>query len=199
VVSYLALQGRCSNCDASIAPFHLVIELLTIAVASWAAMVDHDAVWLWTACGLGWALLTLAWIDAEHTRLPDVLTLPLLAAGLGIQALVTPERLAESVLGAIIGYASFRGIAFAYRAIRGREGLGAGDAKLLAVGGAWLGWSALPDIVLLAALLAILFVAIMQMRGRAMDPVAVIPFGPFLAASTWVIYLYGPLLIYWSY
>jgi leader peptidase (prepilin peptidase)/N-methyltransferase len=112
---------------------------------------------------------------------------------------VTPERLSEGVLGAIVGYASFRGIAFAYRAIRRRDGLGAGDAKLLAVGGAWLGWSALPDIILLAALLAILAVAIMQMRGRAMDRVAVIPFGPFLAASLWMTYLYGPMLFCWFY
>jgi leader peptidase (prepilin peptidase)/N-methyltransferase len=173
--------------------------LLALSVASWAAIVDHDAVWLWTTCALGWALLALAWIDAEHMRLPDVLTLPLLAAGLGVQALVRPERLSENVLGAIIGYAGFRGIAVVYQAIRGREGLGGGDAKLLAVGGAWLGWNALPDIVLLAALLAILAVAIMRMFGHIMDRVTAVPFGPFLAASLWVSYLYGPLLLYWCY
>jgi leader peptidase (prepilin peptidase) / N-methyltransferase len=194
IASYVALRGRCRACGAAIAPFHLIIELASIVVACWAATVNQDATWLWTACILGWALLALAWIDAEHMRLPDVLTLPLLAAGIGAQTLIAPERLSESVLGALAGYLGFQGVALAYRAIRGREGLGAGDAKLLAAGGAWVGWQALPDLIVLAALFAILAVVIQRIRGGSIDRSAAIPFGPFLALSLWMTYLYGPLL-----
>src|SRR5258708_23281998 len=111
IASYLALRGRCATCRAPIAPFHLAIELAGVAAAVWAATVSQDAAWLWTACLLGWALLALSWIDAEHMRLPDALTLPLLAAGVAAQAMLASERFIESVLGAVIGYLGFRAIA----------------------------------------------------------------------------------------
>jgi leader peptidase (prepilin peptidase)/N-methyltransferase len=81
-----------------------------------------------------------------------------------------------------------------YRLIRGREGLGGGDAKLLSVAGAWVGWAALPDVVLLAAVLGLGLVAIMHIRGRTMDRLAIIPFGPCLALALWIVYLYGAVL-----
>jgi leader peptidase (prepilin peptidase) / N-methyltransferase len=196
IASYFVQRGRCRCCDALIAPFHLAVELAGIAVVAWAAIVDRDATWLWTASLLGWSLLALAWIDAEHMRLPDVITLPLLATGVGLQAFTALERLPESVIGAIAGYVSFRTIASAYRAARGREGLGAGDAKLLAVCGAWCGWKTLPDLVVLAVLFAILAVLIARIAGRPVDRTVVIPFGPFIALSLWMTYLYGPLLFY---
>lgn len=196
VISYLVLRGRCRTCRASISPFHLAVELACVAVACWAAMVDRTPLWLWTACVLGWMLLILSWIDAEHFRLPDVLTLPLLIAGIATQALLAPERLPESLMGVLLGYASFRGIAAGYRALRGREGLGTGDAKLMAAAGAWLGWSALPDVALLAALLGILATLLGQIKGRAIDRTAAIPFGPFLSAAIWLTYVYGPMLLH---
>jgi leader peptidase (prepilin peptidase)/N-methyltransferase len=194
IASYLALRGRCATCRAPIAPFHLAIELAAVAVAVWAATVNRDPAWLWTACLLGWGLLALGWIDAEHMRLPDALTLPLLAAGIAIQTMLSPERLADSVLGAVVGYLGFRAAAIIYRLVRGREGLGGGDAKLLSVAGAWLGWAALPDVVLLAAVLGLGLVATMHFRGRTMDRLAIIPFGPCLALALWLVYLYGTVL-----
>ena len=194
IFSYAAQRGRCGACGARISPFHLAVELASILTAGWAAFVDPDPTRVWTSCVLGWGLLALAWIDARHMRLPDVITLPLLAAGLLVNALLGPERLLASVLGAVIGYVSFRAVAIAYRAIRKREGLGAGDAKLLAAGGAWLGWAALPDMICLAALLAILFILVARMRDVTMDAFTVVPFGPFLCAALWITYLYGPLL-----
>jgi leader peptidase (prepilin peptidase)/N-methyltransferase len=149
---------------------------------------------LWTACLLGWGLLALGWIDAEHMRLPDALTLPLLAAGIATQTMLSPERFADSVLGAALGYLGFRAAAIMYRLIRGREGLGGGDAKLLSVAGAWVGWAALPDVVLLAAVLGLGLVAIMHIRGRTMDRLTMIPFGPCLAPALWIVYLYGAVL-----
>lgn len=196
VISYLALRGRCRTCRASISPFHLAIELSCVAVACWATMVDRTPLWLWTACILGWMLLILSWIDAEHFRLPDVLTLPLLVAGLATQAMLAPEQLPESLVGVLLGYASFRAIATGYRALRAREGLGLGDAKLMAAAGAWLGGSALPNVVLLAALLGILAIVLGRISGRAIDRTAAIPFGPFLSAAIWLTYIYGPVLLY---
>lgn len=197
IASYLALRGRCASCDAPIAPFHLAIELAAVAVAVWAATVNQDPAWLWTACLLGWGLLALSWIDAEHMRLPDVLTLPLLAAGVAAQTMLASERFTESVLGAVVGYLGFRAIALTYRLCRGRDGLGGGDAKLLAVAGAWVGWMALPDVVLLAAMLGLGLAVTMRMRGRAIGRVSIIPFGPCLALALWIVYLYGPLLFGW--
>jgi len=194
IASYLALRGRCATCRAPIASFHLTIELLAVVVVVWAATLNQGAPWLWTACLLGWGLLALSWIDAEHMRLPDVLTLPLIAAGIATQGMLGNERFTESVIGAAVGYFSFRAIALTYRLSRGREGLGGGDAKLLAVAGAWVGWTALPDVVLLAAVFGLGLVATMQMRERAIDMAAVIPFGPCLALALWMVYLYGPFL-----
>jgi leader peptidase (prepilin peptidase)/N-methyltransferase len=194
IASYTALRGRCATCRAPIGPFHLVIELAAVAVAVSAVLVHRDVTWLWTACLLGWALLALAWIDAERMRLPDALTLPLVAAGITAQTMLAPEQFAESVLGAIIGYLSFRAVALTYRALRRRDGLGGGDAKLLAAAGAWVGWSALPDVVLLAALFGIMLIAVMRIKGGAVSRTAIIPFGPCLAVATWTIYLFGPFM-----
>lgn len=196
VISYLALRGRCSTCHASISPFHLAIELSCVTVACWATAVDRTPLWLWTTCILGWTLVILSWIDAQHFRLPDALTFPLLITGLATQALLAPERLPESLAGALLGYASFKAIAAGYRALRGREGLGAGDAKLMAAAGAWLGWSALPDVALLAALLGILAIVLGRISGHATDRTAAIPFGPFLSAAIWWTYIYGPMLLH---
>ncbi|WP_050044816.1 A24 family peptidase [Bradyrhizobium sp. LTSP849] len=182
-------------CGASISAFHPAVELSCVAIACWAAVVDSTPVWLWAACILGWALLILSWIDAEHLRLPDALTLPLLIAGVVMQGVLAPEKLPASLIGIFLGYTCFRGIAMAYRAIRGREGLGAGDAKLMAAAGAWLGWSVLPDVILLAALLGILATMLGQIKGQAIDRRTTIPFGPFLSAAIWLTYVYGPLLL----
>jgi leader peptidase (prepilin peptidase)/N-methyltransferase len=127
-------------------------------------------------------------------RLPDALTLPLLAAGIAAQTMLASERLTASVLGAVVGYLSFRAIALTYRVSRGREGLGGGDAKLLSAAGAWVGWAALPDVVLLAAVFGLGLVVTMKISGRFIDKVAIIPFGPCLALASWMVYLYGPFL-----
>ncbi|MBI5321174.1 A24 family peptidase [Bradyrhizobium sp.] len=194
IASYAAQRGRCNTCGTPIPPFHIAIELASILVAGWAAIVDPDPIRIWMSCLLGWGLLALAWIDARHMRLPDAITLSLLVIGLSAQALLTPERLPAGVLGAVAGYAGFRGIALMYRAIRKRDGLGAGDAKLLAASGAWLGWTALPDVIFLAALLAILFVVVRRLDDRTIDSFTAVPFGPFLCTASWIIHLYGPLL-----
>ena len=169
-------------------------ELAAIVIAMWAAAVETDVFLLWADCMLAWVLLALAIIDLRHMRLPDRLTLPLLAAGLATNIVLAPERLAASAVGAAVGYAGFRGIAFAYRSLRGREGLGAGDAKLLAAAGAWVGWAALLDVVVLASLFGICTVTVLRSSGHNINGTTTIPFGPFLALAIWVVRLHGPLL-----
>ncbi len=191
LASFLALRGRCRHCAALIACFHPAVELAALAVAAIATwMIEDDLPLLWAACGLGWTLLALAWIDAEHMRLPDILTLPLLIAGLAVTGWLTPEDLPAHALGAATGYASIACLAFAYRRLRGRDGIGLGDAKLLAAAGAWLGWQPLPWVVLLAALVGIGIALTARWRGAAMTGTTALPFGPCLAVAIWTIFLY---------
>lgn len=177
---------------APIAPY-FAIELAAIAIAMWATAVEADSITLWADCLLGWTLVALAWIDVLHRRLPDRLTLPLLALGLLLEA-ATASELAAHILGAMVGYAVFRVIAGGYRAVRQRDGLGGGDAKLLAAAGAWVGWTGLPDIIMIAALLGIAGTIALHARGIAASSVTALPFGPYLAFALWIVRLYGPLI-----
>lgn len=164
--------------------------VLAIAVpAAWAAtVVPMRLVPLSTA--LGATLLVLAWFDATRLRLPDLLTLSLAAAGL-VAGPYLSGRPFDHLLGAPAGFALCAAAAVAYRRVRGREGLGMGDAKLAAAGGAWLGWAAVPAMLLLACLGAGLWLAAMTAtRGRS-ALVQPLPFGIPLAAATWLVWLYG--------
>lgn len=144
----------------------------------------------WPGVLLGGALLALALIDLRTMLLPDALTLPLCAAGLvlALAGVTLPVR--DALLGAGIGYAAIAGIVLLYRRLRGRDGMGLGDAKLLAAGGAWVGWQALPMVLLVAAL-GTLAVVLVRTRGRAARDLAV-PFGPGLAAGIWLAFVLPP-------
>ena len=191
LASFAALRGRCRNCGAPIPTFHLAVELAAIGVALWAASADPDAPRLWADCVLGWTLLALAWIDWEHLRLPDALTLPLVVAGLVVTQLLDPWDVADRAAGAAVGYLALRLLAAGYRRLRGREGLGQGDAKLLAAGGAWVGLGALPQLVLGGALLGLGLVLAERLRGRRIGLGTAVPFGPCLALAIWIARLYG--------
>jgi leader peptidase (prepilin peptidase) / N-methyltransferase len=193
IVSWALLRGRCRACAAPISWQYPMVELAAAAIPLWASTELSGAV-LWIGCGLGSALLVLALIDLRCFRLRDSLTLPLLVAGLIVTALVWPADLPDHLLGSVLGYTALAAIGWVYRSMRGREGLGLGDAKLLASGGAWLSWQALPSIVTIAAMLA-LTVVLVAWTLREMPPFATtrMPFGPYLAGAIWLIWLYGPL------
>ena len=189
LLSYFSLRGRCRFCRASIARFHVAVELAAVAVVAGAmlAMPDAEVGALWVDCVLGWWLLTLAWIDWDHLRLPDVLTLPLVVAGLLATWALEPEATGDCAVAAALAYSAFRGIAWAYRVLRGREGLGQGDAKLLAASGAWVGLTGLPNVVLGAAVLALAMTLGGRVFGRQATTDVPIPFGPYLALATWAV------------
>ncbi len=186
VASFVALGGKCRFCAAPIGRFHLWVEMAALSVAVWAVSAGQVGALLWASCLLGWVLLTLAWIDATCLRLPDLLTLPLILAGLLEACLLEPESLAERAVGAALGYILLRLLALAYRRLRGREGLGEGDAKLLAAAGAWVGAGLLADVLLGAAVAGLIW----AMRRGLPSGREKYPFGPFLAAATWVVWLY---------
>ena len=188
VASFLVQRGRCVACRAPIAPMHFAIELAAVAVAGAAALVA-DGADLWAGCVLGWTLLALAWIDAEHFLLPDALTLPLVVAGLAAAWWLEPWSVTDRAAGAIAGYLAFRAVEIGYRRLRGRDGLGQGDAKLLAASGGWLGWAALPWVVVGAALCGLLLAGVLRLRGRSLDASTALPFGPSLAVATWAMWL----------
>ena len=145
------------------------------------------------AAVLAAALLALAAIDLERGLLPDVLTLPLMAAGLALAW--RGDFASEAALGAAAGWAGFAAVAALYRRLRRREGLGLGDAKLLAAAGAWLGWQALPGVVLIGALSALALALAGAAAGGKLTVTTRIAFGSHLALAFWLVWLFGPVIV----
>jgi leader peptidase (prepilin peptidase)/N-methyltransferase len=195
-LSYLLSRGRCRYCGEAIGWFPVAVEAAAVAVAGWAA-VAADGPDIWLACLLGWTLLTAAWIDLRTMILPDVLTLPLLLAGLAVTAALSPGLVADHALAAALGYLLLFGTARAYRRLRGRDGLGLGDAKLLAALGAWLGLSSLPIILVLASCTGLAAAGAGMLLGKRVTAATAIPFGPFLAAAGWLAWLYADWFNTW--
>jgi leader peptidase (prepilin peptidase)/N-methyltransferase len=191
--SWLAAGGRCRFCGHPLGWFYPAIELSAFAVVL-AALAADGGEKIWLDCLFGWWLLALGWIDIRRWLLPDALTLPLILAGLAAAAAFDREQLAGRALGAALGYISLRAIALLYRGLRGHEGLGHGDAKLLAASGAWVGVMALPQVVLGAAVSALFAAACLRLFGVPLGAGSALPFGPFLALATWLIWLLGPVL-----
>src|SRR5699024_7302555 len=149
--SFLLLRGRCSNCKAGISPRYPIIELMTACLSAFVAW-HFGFGWLaLAALILTWALIALSIIDLDHQLLPDSITLPLLWLGLLLSLSGQFTDPQSSILGATIGYLSLWSLYHIFRLLTGKEGMGYGDFKLLAALGAWLGWQALPVIVLLSS------------------------------------------------
>ena len=179
LLSALVQRGRCRTCGAAIDPLHGRVEAGCALIGALAigGMPGPGGIG-WAV--LGWMLLTLAVLDWRHFWLPDALTLPLAFLGLTLGMWATDVVLIDRIIGAAVGYGALLAIALAYRALRGRDGLGLGDAKLLGALGAWFGWQALPFILLIAAVTGLL---VMVVTGRARDRTARVPLGTFLALA----------------
>jgi leader peptidase (prepilin peptidase)/N-methyltransferase len=194
LVSWLASGGRCRYCSRSLGFFYPVIELAAALVAGWAALIVSG--WpLWATCALGWTLLALAVIDQRHLVLPDELTLPLLVAGLIVAYVLNADAVIDHAIGAVAGFAALFVLAVVYKRVRRREGLGIGDAKLLAAAGAWVSWTGLASVVLMASATGLIVVLAQTVFGRRVATDERIPFGPYLCLATWLVWLYGPLVL----
>jgi leader peptidase (prepilin peptidase)/N-methyltransferase len=188
VLSHLLAGGRCRRCGGAIDPRHLAVELAAAAIGV-AAFAAHPLVLAPVTALLGWWLLILAALDAEHHWLPDDLTLPLLAAGLAAALAGFGAPPEDRLIGAAAGYASLALIAFGYRRLRGREGLGGGDPKLFAALGAWLGWQQLPLILLASGLLGLAALLLVRLRGGSVSATDRLPLGSLMAIAAWPIWL----------
>ena len=190
VLSWLVLRGRCSACAHPISVRYPIIEAAT-GLLSW--LVAWQLGWGWPLGGallLTWALIALTVIDLEHQLLPDQITLPFLWLGLLLNAFGIYTDPVSAILGAAAGYLALWTVYQAFRRLTGKEGMGYGDFKLLALFGAWLGWQMLPQVILLSALVGS-FVGIGLIVWRRHGRDAPIPFGPYLAAAGWVALLWG--------
>ena len=182
VLSWLALRGRCAGCGARISPRYPAVELLAAVLAA-IAILHFGPTWTGlAACALLWTLLALTFIDLDTQLLPDDITMPLIWGGLLANLFGLFVPLHEAVIGAIAGYLSLWSVYWAFKLIRGKEGMGYGDFKLLAALGAWLGWKLLPAIVLLSSAVgAVIGIALMLAKQR--DGQQPLPFGPYLAIA----------------
>jgi len=160
------------------------------AAAIVAGLAVGCSCWLLAPGSLAWAslplALALAWasaVDIDRYILPDLITLGLVLAGLSLHATDESTALLDASLGAAVGYLAMAGTALIYERVRRRPGLGLGDAKLLAAAGAWLGWKALPVVLLLGSLGALAFVPLIAARAGRKTLIQVLPFGPFLALA----------------
>ena len=190
VLSYLLLRGRCSNCQTPISMRYPLVEAVTGLLSLGVVLHFGATPAALAALVLLWGLVALTVIDFDEQLLPDQLTLPLLWLGLlvNIDGLFTD--LSSAVIGAAAGYLSLWLVFQVFRLITGREGMGYGDFKLLAVFGAFLGWQMLPLVILLSSLIgAIVGIGLIVLRGR--DRQIPIPFGPYLAAAGFVALLWG--------
>lgn len=173
---------------------------LTLIIAIWVFLVMQSGgargLEIAISLGLGWTLLVLAIVDWRHMILPDLLTLPLVIAGLTAITWLWPDALYSHVLAAFVGYSSFRVIALAYVRLRGRDGLGQGDAKLMAAAGAWVGLSGLLSVVMIGALTGLAYALVKVLGGKGAKPEAHQPFGSFLCLGIWITWLYGSVTLF---
>jgi len=194
IVSWLALRGRCAKCKAPISARYPLVEALgglLAACAIWRFGVTPQGL---AACVLLWSLLALTMIDFDTQLLPDGITLPLLWAGLIVNLWGVFASLPNAVIGAVAGYLSLWTIYWLFKLIRGKEGMGYGDFKLLGALGAWLGWQVLPVIVLLSSVVgAVIGITLIVFKGR--DHNVPLAFGPFLAIAGAIALFFGPVLV----
>lgn len=190
IFSWLFLRGKCSACKASISTRYPLVEL-TCGLLS--AYVAWHFGFTWQAGSmllLTWGLLAMSLIDADHQLLPDALVLPLLWIGLIVNQFGLFASPADALWGAIAGYLSLWSVYWLFKLVTGKEGMGYGDFKLLAMLGAWGGWQILPLTILLSSLVGAVLGVIM-LRLRNAETSTPIPFGPYLAIAGWIALLWG--------
>jgi leader peptidase (prepilin peptidase)/N-methyltransferase len=190
LLSFIWLRGRCSACQAAISPRYPAVELLSALLSAVVAHRFGPEVQVLPALLLTWGLLALSFIDAEHQLLPDAITLPMLWLGLLLSVFRVFTDSTAAILGAVAGYLSLWLVYQLFKWLTGREGMGYGDFKLLALLGAWLGWEHLPQIILLSSLVgAVAGLTLIALTRR--DHRQPIPYGPYLAAAGWIALIWG--------
>jgi leader peptidase (prepilin peptidase) / N-methyltransferase len=190
VLSYLLLGGKCGHCAAPISLRYPLIEAFTglcSAIVAWHFGYGLEMLF---ALLLTWSLIALSFIDIDHQLLPDAITQPMLWLGLFLSLFSLYTDSHASIIGAVAGYLSLWSVYQLFKLATGKEGMGFGDFKLLALFGAWLGWQTLPLIILLSSLVGAIIGIAMIIFGKR-DAAQPIPFGPYLAAAGWLALIWG--------
>lgn len=190
LISYLILGGKCAACKQKISIRYPFVELLTGVLS--AVVVYHFGWSLQALFGvlLTWILVALSFIDFDHKLLPDDFVLPTLWLGLGLSLWPIFAQPQDAIIGVIAGYLSFWIVFQIFLRLTGKEGMGYGDFKLMALLGAWLGWQYLPQIIFISAILgSVIGVGIMV--AKKADSKLAIPFGPYIAIAGWIAMLWG--------
>ena len=190
VISYLLLKGKCSNCNNKISLRYPFIELLTGLFTGFIAWHFGYNLQTLFAVILTWSLICLSMIDFDHQLLPDDIILPLLWLGLACNIFNLFTDIYSSLIGAMLGYGILWIIFLSFKTLTGKEGMGYGDFKLLAMLGAWLGWEMLPLIVLLSSMLGSVIGVSLILTGKQ-GRSKPIPFGPYLAVAGWIALIWG--------
>ena len=196
VLSWLLLKGKCSQCKNPISARYPIIEAVTAIVGTTIAIhFGVSMLTLWVLL-LSYSLICLIMIDFDHMLLPDQITLPILWLGLLININGAIVPLEESVIGAAAGYLSLYSVFWLFKLLTGKEGMGHGDFKLVAVFGAWFGWQLLPLLILMSSAVgAIVGIALMLFKNHQREQA--IPFGPYIAVAGWVCLLWGNGMWHW--
>lgn len=200
LLSWLFLRGRCSSCKGAISVRYPLVELSSGVLAvfiAWHYGVSWDTLAMLV---LTWGLLAMSLVDADHQILPDALVLPLLWLGLILNSFGMFVSLSDAVWGAVVGYMSLWLVFWLFKLVTGKEGMGYGDFKLLAMLGAWGGWQVLPLTILLSSVVgAVLGIIILRVQRNSLSNP--LPFGPYLALAGWIALLWGEQITasYWQY
>lgn len=189
LISYALLGGKCRQCSAVISVRYPLVEITGAIVALLAYWLFGPTLSAGIAALFGWTLIALAAIDAETGYLPDALTLPLLLGGLlanGFGLFIPPVH---AVIGAAVGFGVFWFVAISFKVLRGREGLGFGDVKLMGALGAWLGWAPLAPLIFVASTGTLVILLIARLAGRKLGADTAIRFGPALAIAGFMMFV----------
>ncbi|MFT7686988.1 MAG: leader peptidase (prepilin peptidase)/N-methyltransferase [Candidatus Azotimanducaceae bacterium] len=189
LLSYSMLGGKCASCKTKISIRYPSVELLTGILTAIIIMTFGPNLSGLMACALTWSLISLSLIDYDHKLLPDDITLPVLWLGLICNYFELFASFSNAFWGAIIGYLSLWTVYQVFKLVTGKEGMGFGDFKLLALLGAWMGWQMLPLIIILSSLTGAIIGGALIALGR--DKTNAIPFGPFLAVAGWIAFIWG--------
>jgi leader peptidase (prepilin peptidase)/N-methyltransferase len=188
VLSYVVQGGRARCCGSRIDPIHPEAELLAALIGATSALLPLP--FSIASCGLGWQLLMLGLVDLRSFRLPNLLVAPLAITGLAASITTTAPSIADSLIGMLAGFLVLEAIRLGYRALKGRDGIGRGDPKLLGAIGAWLGWQPLPTALLAAALTGLAWALVSLSLGRRVARSQKMPLGTLLALAAWPVWVW---------
>ncbi|MEZ9820937.1 A24 family peptidase [Shewanella sp. 10N.286.45.A1] len=196
IIGWLMLRGRCAACKNPVSARYPIVELITGALVAFLAWHFGPTAEFVFSTILTFALVVLTGIDLDEMLLPDQITLPLLWLGLILNLSGTFVSMSDAIVGAVAGYLSLWSVFWAFKLLTGKEGMGYGDFKLLAVFGAWFGWQVLPLVILLSSLVGAI-VGITLIAFKKLNQGNPIPFGPYIAAAGWIAMIWGESITQW--